>query len=78
MVLGNPRLAETTALALEAKKAEADRFAKSIYPMIKEIRGSGVSSLRAIARTLTERRVLTARGGEWTAVQVSAIEQRAA
>ena len=78
VVLGNPRLAETTALALEAKKAEADRFARSIAPMIKEIRTAGANSLRSIARTLTERRIPTARGGEWTAVQVSAIEQRTA
>jgi DNA invertase Pin-like site-specific DNA recombinase len=76
VVLGNPRLAKSTALALKAKKAEADRFARSVAPTIREIRRSGVMSARAIARELTKRRVPTARGGDWTAVQVGAILTR--
>ena len=49
VVLGNPRLADTTAPALGAKKAEADRFAENIAPMIREIKKSGITSLRGIA-----------------------------
>jgi DNA invertase Pin-like site-specific DNA recombinase len=76
VVLGNPRLAETTALALQAKKAEADRFAKNVAPIIRDIQSSGVASLRGIARSLVARGIATARGGEWTAVQVGSILRR--
>jgi hypothetical protein len=38
---------------------------------------SGVSSLRGVAKALSARGVKTARGGEWTAVQVSDILRRA-
>jgi DNA invertase Pin-like site-specific DNA recombinase len=77
VLLGNPRLAEATFLASEARKAEADRFAKNIAPMIREIKKSGIKSLRGIAHALTERRVPTARGGEWAASQVRNILRRA-
>jgi hypothetical protein len=39
--------------------------------------GGGIASLRAIARALTARGISTARGGQWTAVQVGSILQRA-
>jgi hypothetical protein len=50
---------------------------ETILPVIDEIQRSGVKSLRGIARALAARGVPTARGGEWTAVQVSAILHRA-
>jgi len=37
---------------------------------------SGVSRIRAIARALTARGVKTARGGDWSDVQVAAILRR--
>ena len=77
VVLGNPRLAETTAAAVASKKAEADRFAAQVKPVIAQIRAAGATSLREIARALDARGVRTARGGKWTAVQVSAVERRA-
>ena len=49
----------------------ADAFAANVRPIIKEIQASGVTSLRGIARALTARGVKTARGGDWTSVQVS-------
>jgi DNA invertase Pin-like site-specific DNA recombinase len=80
VVLGNPRLAEArpraVASAAVSIKAGADRFAKSIAPIIREITSSGVESHRGIARALNARGVATARGGEWTAVQVGAILRR--
>ncbi len=57
-------------------KAEADRFAKNVAPIIREIQSSGVASHRGIARSLNARGVATARGGEWSAVQVDSILQR--
>jgi hypothetical protein len=61
----------------EPFRASATRsFAKNILPVIRDIQSSGVTSHRAIARTLNARGVTTARGGQWTAVQVGAILQR--
>jgi DNA invertase Pin-like site-specific DNA recombinase len=74
--LGNPKLADVRARAIITNKAEADRFAQNTAPVIREIESSGVASLRGIAKALAARGVSTARGGEWTAVQVAAIKQR--
>jgi DNA invertase Pin-like site-specific DNA recombinase len=76
VVLGNPKLADIRTRAVASTKAEADRFAKNVAPIIREIRSSGVASHRGIARSLNARGVATARGGRWTAVQVNAILQR--
>ena len=76
VVLGNPNLADVRNRAVASTKAEADRFAKNVAPIIREIQSSGVASLRGIARSLVARGIATARGGEWTAVQVGSILQR--
>jgi DNA invertase Pin-like site-specific DNA recombinase len=76
VVLGNPKPADQTAKAVAQTKSEADRFAQNIAPVIRDIQSSGITSHRAIARALTARGVATARGGEWTAVQVGAILRR--
>jgi hypothetical protein len=73
-VLGNPHLADVRRRA--RTKANADRFAKNVAPIIKEIQASGIASRRAIARALNARGVATARGGRWTAVHVGSILQR--
>lgn len=75
--LGNPKLDDVRARAVTAVKAEANRFAKNVAPIIREIGSSGVASNRGIARALNARGVATARGGAWTAVQVGAILRRA-
>jgi len=77
-VLGNPRLHEVRARAVASTKVEADRFARNVVPIIREIQASGVTSHRGIARALNARGVATARGGEWTAVQVGSILRRVA
>jgi len=76
VVLGNPRLDDVRAKAVASNKAEANRFAKNIAPIIREIQKSGVASNRGVARALNARGVATARGGEWTAVQVGSIVHR--
>jgi len=74
--LGGPRLAEARKRSLAARSTAADAFAANVR-IIEQIRASGVSSLRGVARALTARGVRTARGGsEWTAVQVSNILER--
>jgi DNA invertase Pin-like site-specific DNA recombinase len=74
--LGNPRLADVRGKAVAATKAAAHRFATNVAPIIREIKSSGIASHRGIARALNARGVATARGGEWTAVQVGSILQR--
>jgi hypothetical protein len=69
VVLGNPRLADVRDRAVANLKADADRFAKNVAPIIREIQSTGVRSHRAIARSLNSRGIATARGGEWTALQ---------
>jgi DNA invertase Pin-like site-specific DNA recombinase len=76
VVLGNPKLGAVRDRAVASVKADADRFAKNVAPIIREIQSSGVISNRAIARSLNSRGIATARGGEWTAVQVGAILRR--
>jgi hypothetical protein len=49
---------------------------RTYLPVVHEIQGSRIKSLRGVARTLAARGVPTARGGAWTPVQVSAILRR--
>jgi DNA invertase Pin-like site-specific DNA recombinase len=75
--LGNPRLAQARAGVNAARQEAADSFAVDVLPIIRQIQKSGISSLRGVAKALSARGVKTARGGEWTAVQVSDILRRA-
>jgi hypothetical protein len=67
VVLGNPKLDDVRDRAVASVKADADRFAKNVAPIIREIQSSGATSHRGIARALNARGVATARGGAWTA-----------
>jgi DNA invertase Pin-like site-specific DNA recombinase len=78
--LGNPgnlKNAETgrvngrTARTHKAKARTAD-----LAPIIAELQASGATSLRQIAAGLNARGIHTARGGEWSAVQVARILNR--
>lgn len=64
--------------AAAAKKAKADERAHLLSDVLAEIRAGGASSLREIAAALNERGIPTARGGLWSAVQVSRVLARAA
>ena len=76
--LGNPRIKKAQALGTARVKAEADRFAANILPVIREAQKAGASSLHAIAGVLNARGVRTARGGKWAATQVRDILRRTA
>jgi DNA invertase Pin-like site-specific DNA recombinase len=78
VTLGNPRLDEVRNIAAEATRAQADRFAANVLPIVREIQAAGATSLRAIAVALTARGVPTARGGTWNAMQVRNLLLRAA
>ena len=75
--LGNPTNLAEAGRAGTARTAEgARRFAENVAPVIREIRASGVASLRGIAAVLNTRGVRTARGGRWAATQVGAVLAR--
>jgi DNA invertase Pin-like site-specific DNA recombinase len=75
--LGGPRRLEASALGVAANKANADRFAANVLPIIREIQASGVTTLRGVARALNARGVQTARGAPWSAETVSDVLKRA-
>jgi DNA invertase Pin-like site-specific DNA recombinase len=76
-VLGGPKIATARVLGSAANKSAADRFAANVVPLIRQIQASGATSLRGVAAALTARGVPTARGGEWSAVQVANALRRA-
>jgi DNA invertase Pin-like site-specific DNA recombinase len=76
VVLGNPRLAEARIKAEIGKVVAADTFARNVEPVIRAIQAGGVTTLRGVARELVSRKVPTARGGQWTPVQVGDLLQR--
>jgi DNA invertase Pin-like site-specific DNA recombinase len=67
--------ARATGRAIQVKRA-VERAA-DLRPMIRDLQQSGVDTLCAIARALSERGVPTARGGpRWTATQVARVLER--
>ncbi len=68
--LGNPNIEAAQEAAVAAVKAEADRAASNVLPIIAEIRKSGATTLRAIADALNARGVRSPRGGRWHAMSV--------
>ena len=78
-VLGNrTNLADASKLGAAAMAKEAQAFAGNVLPIIREIQNGGATTLRAVADALNGRNVKTARGGEWSAVQVSRVLGRGA
>src|ERR1700741_3229125 len=65
--LGNPRLHVARRNAVDAVKAEADRYAANVLPIIREAQKAGARTLREMAETLNARGIATARGGQWYA-----------
>ena len=74
--LGSPVIEKARASSIATNQANADAHAARVLPVIEAIQKTGAVSLRAIAAELTARKVKTARGGTWTAVQVSNIMKR--
>lgn len=60
----------------EAVHRTAASRAADLAPVIAELQAAGCTSLRAIAAGLNERKIPTARGGEWSAVQVMRVIER--
>jgi DNA invertase Pin-like site-specific DNA recombinase len=78
VVLGNPKLHKARKSAVDTVKAEADRYAANILPVIREAQKAVAKTLREIAAALNARGIPTARGGQWYAQSVANILERGA
>ena len=76
--LGNPNIAEAREVAVSSIKANADRHAANVLPIVKAIQKAGATTLREIAEALNVRGVQTARGGQWHATSVKNLLDRSA
>lgn len=63
--------------SIKTRKAKADTHAANVLPLIQTIQARG-ASLRQIAAELNERGIKTSRGGDWHAMTVRNVLQRAA
>ncbi|MGU3419547.1 recombinase family protein [Methylobacterium sp. D54C] len=70
--------AEAKAKGAAVRIAKADSRAADLLPIIQDIRAAGATTLQAVADALNAKGITTARGGQWSPVQVQRIEARAA
>jgi DNA invertase Pin-like site-specific DNA recombinase len=49
-ILGNPKLDDARRTSNKVLREEADRFAQSVVPIIREVQGTGITSHRGIAK----------------------------
>lgn len=63
-------------VSLAKRQGNAARRSDDLAPIIAELRAAGAQSLREIASGLNAKGVQTARGGEWSAVQVKRVLDR--
>jgi DNA invertase Pin-like site-specific DNA recombinase len=76
--VGGANITEINSAGRAVTAARADRFAANVLPIIEQIRGSGVSTLKGLAEALNARGVQTYRGGRWDATQVKRVLARTA
>jgi DNA invertase Pin-like site-specific DNA recombinase len=77
--LGNrTNLAEAQASGRQVQVDQAFVRAANLIPVIREIQTAGCSTLREIAAVLNRRGIQTPRGGDWTAMAVKRVIDRAA
>jgi DNA invertase Pin-like site-specific DNA recombinase len=77
-LLGNrTNLGEAQKRGNDIQRAQADVFAASVMPVIRQLQAQGITTVRAIAAALNERGVRTARGGDWHHATVYALMHRA-
>ena len=62
---------------MDTVRAEADRYAAKVLPIIREVQKAGANTLRQIAEALNARGIPTARAGQWHAQSVAKVLQRA-
>lgn len=64
--------------SIQVRQERAKRHAAELAPVIAAVQASGATTLQAIAAALNDRGIPTARGGSWSAVQVSRVLARTA
>lgn len=70
-----PRIAgQGHAASLAVRQEKAKGRAADLLPMIAEARAAGATTLQAVADALNARGITTARGGQWSPVQVRRVE----
>ncbi len=74
--LGNPRIDEARAKAIETTKAGADRHAANVLPIIQQVQAAGGRTLREVADALNARGIATPRGGKWYATSIKNLLER--
>lgn len=81
--LGNPngaaalqRAGKGNMASLGSIKANADRHAADLAPVVASLQAEGFTSLGALARSLNERGMLTPRGGRWHKSSVANLLER--
>lgn len=60
-------------ISARVRRERAKQHAAELAPVIAELRAGGATTLQAIATGLNKRGIPTARGGTWSAVQVSRV-----
>jgi DNA invertase Pin-like site-specific DNA recombinase len=76
--LGNPtNIDHAGRVGRRVQQAEADRFAKNIIPIIRNILSAGPVGMVSIARQLNDRGIRTQRGGNWHVSSVANLLARA-
>jgi DNA invertase Pin-like site-specific DNA recombinase len=75
--LGNPtNIAQAGVVGRRTQRAEADRFAANMLPIIRSIQSTGPIGMVSIARQLNERGIRTPRGARWHVSSVANILAR--
>ena len=76
--LGNPiNIREAGAMGRASLGAIADEHARNLLPVLRTVRNEGATTLAAITFALNERRIPTARGGQWHVSTVANLVARA-
>jgi len=57
-------------------KSDAEAFARTVTPAIREAKAAGATSLRSIAAALNVQGIATTRGGRWEAQTVANVLRR--
>ena len=74
--LGHPSPVAAAAHARQAAVRQADQTARTVGPVIDQIRATGITTLDGIASALNARGIKTARGFEWRPMQVRRVIRR--
>ena len=65
---------KANAVSVRVRTEQAHKRADDLAPIVRAIRAAGAVSLRQIADGLNRRGITTARGGQWSAVQVQRLQ----